>query len=652
MHPVRRSLRRAITSCAWVLAALTWAASASAQEELLQELKRISAVRLEGRHRLSQTTLRRVMKTRGPSMWPWRETPLLRFDYLRADTLALAQLYRRYGFLDARIDYQVTPGRKTDEVAVTFRIHEGGRSRIRAVHLPGAVAITPRDLARRLWARRGRNFDVAYLQLDTLRIANLYQEKGYFPTVAASYVRDPVDSLRIDVTYEIREGDRFRFGTVSVRGQERVKERLVTRELVLPSGNFYQHSRVVRSQERLYETGLFSQVQIEPRPDSTRAVMDFDVRVRERRPRWIDAGVGSGTEERFRLTGEWGHRNVWGQGLQGVVSSRLSLYGDAKFQRWHSEASLLEPWFLRSRTRGQVTPYYERYDDRAQPNWVTHQEFRGVNFQLRRELNRFTRVSLTQENLFAHQDFDTLRAATPLPDSTLDSLRQATVRNYTTHRLVLGFERDRRDSPFSPTRGSAIVTSAEIAGGPFKGTSSFRKGQVASSWYTPFSNGWVLATHAFAGIIDPYGPRPTFSPGGEADEEVGRVPLEDRFRIGGVNSIRGHGENSIPGGGTGGLAVLQGNVEVRIPTPVRIPLLGPLGFEAFVDAGNVWARPEYIRLQHFGQTDDSDPNSVRFVAGMGPRVDLPVGPLRVDVSWRWRPTAWHPKVQFAIGPSF
>jgi outer membrane protein insertion porin family len=186
----------------------------------------------------------------------------------------------------------------------------------------------------------------------------------------------------------------------------------------------------------------------------------------------------------------------------------------------------------------------------------------------------------------------------------------------------------------------------------FKGTSSFRKFQIAASWYTPLRNGWVVASHAAAGIVDPYGPRPSFSPGEVIDEEVRRVPLEDRFRIGGVNSVRAHGENTIPGDGAGGLAMLQANLELRIPTPLRLPLLGTLGFEIYADAGNVWTRPEYIRLHHFGQTDDSDPNSVRYVVGAGPRVNLPVGPLRVDVSWRVRPTAWRPEIQFAIGPSF
>jgi len=650
LYPVRRSVRCAAISCAWALAALLSAAPAFAQEELLQELKTISSVRLEGYRQLSEKALRRVMKTRRPSIWPWRETQVLRFDYLRADILALQQLYRRYGFLDAEIAYQVASVRNRDQVSVAFAIREGERSDVRAVRFTGMTAFSEKDVARKLWARRGRPFDPAYVQLDTLRVSELYQEKGYLPQVAGGFARDPGDSLKITVSYDIVEGDRYRVGDVAIGGQDRVKERLVAREIVLPRGSFYQRSRVERSQERLYQSGLFRQVQIELLPDSTRTLMHFDFRVRERRPRWVDAGIGSGTEERFRLVGEWGHRNLLGQGLQGALSSRLTFYADGKFQRWRAETSLLEPWFLRSRTRAQITPYYERYDDRADPTWVVHQEFAGVHFQLRRELTRFTRVSLTQENLFANQKFEPANPEVPLPDSIIVILERDVVPNYTTHRLVLGFERDLRDNPFSPTRGSTTAISVQVAGGPFKGTSSFRKGQMSASWYTPLPNGWTLATRALAGIIDPYGPRPEFSPSAVVDSEVARVPLEDRFRIGGVNSIRSYDENSIPA--SGGLAVLKGGVELRIPTSARVPFLGTLGFEAYADAGNVWARPQYVRWRHFSQVDDADPNTVRYVAGLGPRIDLPVGPLRLDVTWRWHPTPSHPIFQFAIGPSF
>jgi len=657
LRRVRRSvLRTAFVTSSW-LAALALPAACLAQEELLQELKKVSSVTIEGNRHLSHSALEKVMKTRGASFWPWSEVPLLRYDFLRSDLLSIRQLYSRYGYLDARAEYQVDISPQTDKVAVTFRIVEGHQTHIRAVHLPGVHVFTEKELLRKLWAKKDKPFDPGYLQLDTLRLSDLYAEKGYLPHVLAEAWRDSIDSLRVSVRYTVDEGMPYRFGQVTIAGRQNVKEGLVTRELVMPKGTTYQRSRIVRSQERLYETGLFSQVQMEPQPDSTRTVMDVALKVRERKPRWVDAGVGSGTAERLAFTGEWGHRNVLGRGLQAGVSTKLSYYANtrdfAHFQRFHVEGSLLEPWLLSSRTRGLVTPFYEKYNDEVPGRaWITRQQFQGVNFLLRRELNRFTRLNLAQDNLWARQSF---QVTDTLGSGTLDSLINVVAPKYTTHRLSLGFERDTRDNPFRTGRGSAGLIIAEIAGGPLHGTSSYRKAQVAWSWYTPFREGWVIATRAIGGVVIPFGPTPQFSPDSVVDFQVARVPLEDRFRIGGVNSIRWYDENTIPQGGSGGLGMLQGNLELRIPTPMHIPFLGPVGVETYVDAGNVWSRVGYIKWSDwtYGKPSDAnDPNLAIVVLGFGPRIDLPVGPLRLDVSWRVRPSPSAPKLQFAIGPSF
>jgi outer membrane protein assembly complex protein YaeT len=619
---------------------------ARSQEELLQELKIIASVRIDGHRHLGAGAIERVMKTKNPSLWPWRERPVLRRDYLLSDVTAIADLYRHHGYLDATVEYRVASSGQRDEVDVLFLVHEGEPSKVRFVEFGGVASVAEKDLRRKLWARPGRAFDPAYLQLDTLVITSLYQERGFRPQVTGSAVREVPESLRVRVRYDVQEGVRYQVGKIDIEGRARVRESLVRRELAIRSGAPYQWSRVVRSQERLYESGLFSQVQIEPVPDSTRTLMNFEIRLRERKPRWVDAGIGSGTDERFRLTGEWGHRNLLGWGQQGAVGSLLTFYGDGKFQRWNLSATLLEPWLLRSRTRGQVTPLYERHDDRADPRWIVRQEFKDVNLQLRRELNRFTRLTLTQKNIFANQDLEILAG-------DLDPARPDTVivPKYTTHSLGLGLERDIRDNPFNAARGSAVSVSAEVAGGPLSGSSSFWRSEMIASWYTPLPNGWTLATRARGGIIDPFGPRPKFSDTLVVDPEVARVPLEERFRTGGVNSIRGHDENSIHP--SGGLVVLQASVEMRVPTELRLPFLGPLGIEAYVDAGNVWARPEHIRARELWvSADESDVNAVRYVAGLGPRANLPIGPLRLDFTWRLRPSSSPPRLQFAIGPSF
>src|SRR6185369_12222156 len=201
LRRARRSARCAAILVGVVLGACGLAAVTSAQEELLQELKTVARVRLEGRRQLSAGAIRKVLKTRGLSIWPWRERPTLRFDYLRADVDAIRDIYRHNGFLDADAAFQVTSMDSTDKVEVTFRIREGERSRIRAVYFDGTVVYPVRDLQKKIWSRPGRTFDPSFLQLDTLVIASLYQERGYRPHVLAWYSRGKPDSTHVDVAY-------------------------------------------------------------------------------------------------------------------------------------------------------------------------------------------------------------------------------------------------------------------------------------------------------------------------------------------------------------------------------------------------------------------------------------------------------------------
>lgn len=158
--------------------------------------------------------------------------------------------------------------------------------------------------------------------------------------------------------------------------------------------------------------------------------------------------------------------------------------------------------------------------------------------------------------------------------------------------------------------------------------------------------------------MEPFGTPPdNFSPTEGLDGEVARVPFESRFFIGGVNPLRGYGENSVPP--SGGMAMALANLELRVP------LVGPLGVEAFVDAGNVWARPEYILARDLvlpWQATRSRADDLRWTYGIGARLLLPFGPLRVDLAWSDRPDFPEGRLgnwkglpfvyQFAIGPSF
>lgn len=640
--------RRAALVAALLLALVARpAAGQDAPPDFPAELKSVARVRVVGRHRVPAKELWGALKTRRPSVLPWATRAPLRLDFLRADTAAIAGVYRRHGYLDAVARVAVTSTGDPREAEIAFIIEEGRQSRIRRVDFTGVTAYPEDQLRRKLYSRVGRPFNPAYLIVDTTRISSAYQERGYIPRVHGSMTRD---SLDVAVRFDVAEGPLYRFGEVQVltTGEPQVPPAIIRRELLVRKGEVYRSPRVERSIERLYQTGLFNQVQMTALPDSALGTMDFDLRVRERKPRWVDAGVGSGTAERFRATGEWGHRNLFHRAMTGGTGLEYAADAKLRFSRVRATATIGEPWLFGTRTAGFVNGFIERGDDRTDGRWLIRRTTRSVNFVVRRELGRFARASLSQQNDFVEQSAEVLDTA--LTFAVRDSLERETVPRYTTHRLRLTVDRDLRDQPFSPTRGSIQSLTGEIAGGPLKGTSSFYKAELVSSWYTPIKPGWILAARMRAGAIDPFGERSQFTPL-TASERVARVPLSDRFRTGGVNSIRGYEENSIPV--EGGLAVLQGSLELRVS------VAGPFGLELFADGGNVWPQFSQIRLAAFTprvSRDPLDPSEVRYVVGLGPRLDLPIGPLRLDLSWNLRPVPGRgflaPAVQFAVGPAF
>ena len=648
-HPRVRA-REACRAAALLLLLLpSLPGTAAPRSDLESQLKTVAGVRLRGRRSVSAREIRAVLKTRAPSIWPWSERHPLRTDFLASDCEAIQQVYHQHGFLDAAVRDSVLPSHDPGEARVLFLVEEGPRSHIATVEFEGVSAVPQEVLRRSLYARPRRPFNPAFLVADTLAIARQEGERGHLPRVVGAARRDPRDSLSVHVVYRVEEGPRYTVGTTRVVSQQarRTSDKLVRRELLFKPGSVFRVSKVEESEERLYQTGLYSEAQITPRPDTTDTRMDFFVQVRERKPHWLDAGVGSGTQERLRFEGEWGHRDLGKHGLQGLLGARLALDQHAKFLLSRGEASVLEPWLLGTRNRAQVTVYAEKRNDFRIDTLRIEKTARGVTFQLQRDFGRLTWVRLTQDNTWVvHQS--AIRLATGLPDSVWDALLQGFLPTYSTHRLELSGERDRRDNPLSTARGNLHVVSAELAGGPFRGSTSFTRFQLSSSWFTPFRRpGWVLGTRVRGGLVKPFGQRKDFIPTADVDPEVSRVPTEDVFRLGGVNSVRGYAENEIAP--TGGLALLNANLELRLP------VVGLFGLELYVDAGNVWARPEFIRASDFtprlGKTR-LDGGDVRYVCGAGGRFNLAFAPVRLDLTWGAERGHRAGSLQFAVGPAF
>ena len=165
---------------------------------------------------------------------------------------------------------------------------------------------------------------------------------------------------------------------------------------------------------------------------------------------------------------------------------------------------------------------------------------------------------------------------------------------------------DTTDSYLLPTKGFRSEFRTELAGGPFGGDVNFYKLELKHAQYIKgFWEGHLLELGGRAGVAEAYN--------GDRD-----VPLFDRYFLGGLDSLRGYryrdiGPSDEFGEPLGGDTYWFGTAEYSVPIVERVR------FAAFYDIGMVYKDPYFW---DFGKYADN--------WGLGIRLLLPIGPLRLD----------------------
>src|SRR5262249_20122321 len=95
-------------------------------------------------------------------------------------------------------------------------------------------------------------------------------------------------------------------------------------------------------------------------------------------------------------------------------------------------------------------------------------------------------------------------------------------------KVGLSLSYDTRNNTFLPDRGGLTLLRTEFAGGPLGGETDYYKWEVRTSrYFRGFTRGHVLEVGAGIGVADRYG-------------NSERVPLFDRWYLGGIDSLRGY----------------------------------------------------------------------------------------------------------------
>lgn len=686
----RGSGRASVLLTGALAATLLAAAPARAQNGDIEVERTVRSVEIHGNESVGEGTLKKLLRTRGRGGFPFFRSRPLRPDYIRFDRLTLQDYYRRHGFIEARVDsVPLRFNEKGSDAKVHFYLTEGPRARVRTVRFEGVGPVPEDRLRKILELKAGDPLDIPKQDLSREAVHNEYAERGYI----AAVVRDSleVDTSGVEIVYRIAPGPETSLDSIRVEGTSVTKPTFVRREFTLGRGDLLKRSKLLRSQQRIYDTGFYSDVRFDRSDvDSATQRADVIVDVRERKMGWIDMGVGYGTVDQLRLTTQLGQRNLWRDGVRLVANGLLGIrvkksaqLDDAfPFVKLHPkrvrlgdsriDASLTRPWNFGLRVAATVGGYAEHIRPAASGD-VEFKPYRayGGSGTLAYDFTLHTHSRFSYEHRNVVSD-----------TTNLLSTSGAEIQSYTINRIVGSLERDTRDNPFDPRYGTDLLGTSSFVGGALSGSAQFLKHTGTAVAFIPVNAATTAAFRIRLGAINPQAAERA-APGASRNP-IALIPLEERFFLGGANTLRGYGENELgtrvivdangkrvidpatqtpenPEGEWFSPFRVGGRVLLLVNAEIRRRLFGPFGAEAFLDGGNVWERPTDIHVSNllsFG--DRAGYNDMRYTAGLGLRFATPLGPLRLDYGWKLRmarpdqpdPATSRGEFHFSVGQAF
>ena len=636
----------------------------------------LEAVRFQGNVAFPDDSLRRAIVNRQteckvPRLFCFMGLDLKSRTYLRPrevprDALRLRVYYLERGFREAQVDTAVA---RTGEVAsLTFMIDEGRPVTVDSVDVFTFDEIPDSSLFANLPLAAGDPLSVLLLEATRDTLETRLKNNGFaFADVLVNY-DVPAGTYTAQVLFDVATGPRTRFGPIAVLGATHLDSTSVRRLLPFRQGQLYRAAQIVEGQRNLYGLELIQSAQVRPVLIEGDTIVPVQINVSEGQVHRVRQGFGWSTADCITAEARWASRNFLGGARRLTVRARLSNIlaeslaatackevGTGDFARLNGQLSveLFQPFLFSSRNSFSASAFIERQSVR---NAFIRRAV-GLDLAISRDLGR--RLFMTAGLRPALTDLDAADVfycasfSACLPED-IDIFEGASWLSP----LALTFAQDRRNSILNPSAGWAWLLDGEHArtytGSDFEydrvlgEVSAYR--QRGSTVFAARIGGGIVGQGRFAGV---------------EDGRLRVVHPQKRFFSGGANSVRGFAENRLgprvlftevesllgypaadaagpvctpesvvdatcdpdpvaPGDFTsqpvGGAVRFEANAEVRFP--VFSSTIQGVGF---VDVGQVWADRAEVRLDELEVTP-----------GVGLRYLTPIGPIRIDVAYRFR----------------
>jgi outer membrane protein insertion porin family len=565
----------------------------------------VESVMVEGNHALKSQRIRDQMLTRPSRLM--RKIPFVP-ETLDEDLFMIRALYAELGFLDPTVTAEIDKNPDNTRAHVYIDIKEGVQTRVASLDIQGQLPVAEQMLREAMGLRVGDPYSEVQMLADANTLSALVSDAGY-PHVKVAHATDfSADRTAVHITYAVTHGNFITMGEVFYTGNLRTKRRVLARIHGLAPDEPFSLKKTLEAQKEIRDMGIFDSVQftmigLKEQTETVHLIVDLE----ERKPYFFEVGVGYQSDRGVFGRGKIGDRNLWG------LNKDLWVGGEINETGYKAETVLREPRLLESKIEMTISAFAEETEEFNQ-SFGTRIAGGSVNFA--REVTEHIDAGLG----FRYER----RQQTPVEGSPKPEDAYAPRSNLVTTPFMVF---DNRDSFVRPSKGLFSEFKIDLSKGIENSRDDFTKYRIDLRHFTTPFKRLTLALMGRAGTVRPHG-----------DNSI--IPADQRFYLGGINSVRGYDENLLffdaNGDALGGQSALNGSIEGRIDIGYSF------GLTTFFDTGSVIQDPDFKDV------------TFRSSVGFGLLYQTVIGPIGVYYGWKIDPEPvesagqWH----FTIGYTY
>ena len=580
------------------------------KENLKVQIKKINFI---GNHTFDDEKLKTLIQTdEGGYFSGLDDSGTFKEDIYSIDIERIKKFYKENGFIKVDVKTAKT-SLSTDktELFLTVQISEGKLYRVGTLEIKGEdLLFTKEELIDLISLAEGDVFNETKLLTDILSIKDKYTNLGYAYANVYPETNEDSDRQRVSFVIHINKNELVYFNEIKVTGNKSTRDKVVRRELKFFEGELYSKANIIKSREKLFYLGYFSEVNILTK-QAAGDKMDLEINVMEKSTGSLNIGGGYSSHDKAMAYASISKGNFRGLGQTISFTTELS----DKKQLF--SLGFTEPWLFDIPLSFSVNLYnsskeYIDYTKKSTGGSVR------VGYPLFEEVRGYVRYGNEEVEI------TDLEAGVAVIIADQEGFT-------TTSSMGLTLQRDTRNNRMDPSGGSISTADTEYAGGFLGGDNFYTKYRIkGSKYFNPWSDHVIMLNG-----------RTSYAHGNEGRE----LPVYERYYLGGINSLRGFDYNSVGPKDPLTGDVIGGDKEVLFNFEYTFYLVKEANFKfvTFFDTGNA-----------FDIGDSIDLSNLRQSVGYGIRWISPIGPLRLEWGLNLDPLPDEAKSQweFTIGTFF